>query len=599
MNHHVRHGPTVARPPRRRPGQRSTPVRRVSFEFFPPKTAEMEEQLWQAIKRLEPLRAALRLGHLRRRRLDPRAHPRDGARASAHETAPGAGGPSDLRRRRRATRSTRSRATIGRPASAISWRCAAIRRPGSAAPTRRIPAATPMPPTWWPASSASPISRSASRPIPRPIPRRRSAGHDLDNLKRKLDAGATPRDHPVLLRRRRVPALPRPRAAPAGIDRADRAGHPAGDQFRPGGEVQRPPAAPSIPAWLARACSTGSTTTPRRAGWSPPRVAAEQCRRLQANGVARVPLLHAEPRRPDRRDLPHPRRSRAAGAAFTPRRRTASARTEDRRPMAHFLDYLADRVLLCDGAHGHPRAGARPRRRARLSRPGELHRDPEREPPGPRARDPPRLSRGRLPTWSRPTRFGGSPITLGEFGLQDKAFEINRRAAELAREAVAEFAARRPRRASCSARSGRAPSCRRSAISPTRRWKTRWRSSAPGLIAGGVDAILIETCQDPLQIKAAVNGAKRARAEAGKDIADLRPGDGRDDRHAAGRRRHRRRRDRHPRARRAGDRPELRHRPAEMAEHVKWLGDELAGPDLGAAQCRPAGAGRRPARTTR
>ncbi len=32
-----------------------------------------------------------------------------------------------------------------------------------------------------------------------------------------------------------------------------------------------------------------------------------------------------------------------------------------------------------------------------------------------------------------------------------------------------------------------------------------------------MDAILIETCQDPLQIKAAVNGAKRARAAAGTD----------------------------------------------------------------------------------
>ncbi|HZB90376.1 MAG TPA: methionine synthase, partial [Stellaceae bacterium] len=38
-----------------------------------------------------------------------------------------------------------------------------------------------------------------------------------------------------------------------------------------------------------------------------------------------------------------------------------------------------------------------------------------------------------------------------------------------------------------------------------------------GLLAGGVDAILIETCQDVLQIKAAVNGARRARAETGKD----------------------------------------------------------------------------------
>ncbi len=39
-----------------------------------------------------------------------------------------------------------------------------------------------------------------------------------------------------------------------------------------------------------------------------------------------------------------------------------------------------------------------------------------------------------------------------------------------------------------------------------------------GLIAGGVDAILIETCQDPLQIKAAVNGAKRARLAAGREV---------------------------------------------------------------------------------
>ena len=41
-----------------------------------------------------------------------------------------------------------------------------------------------------------------------------------------------------------------------------------------------------------------------------------------------------------------------------------------------------------------------------------------------------------------------------------------------------------------------------------------FRVQSEGLIAGGVDAILIETCQDPLQVKAAVNGAKLARAAA-------------------------------------------------------------------------------------
>ena len=73
-------------------------------------------------------------------------------------------------------------------------------------------------------------------------------------------------------------------------------------------------------------------------------------------------------------------------------------------------------------------------------------------------------------------------------------------------------------RASCSARSGRERGCRRWAISTTSGSRTRCRSQCDGLIAGGVDAILIETCQDPLQIKAAVNGAKRARTAAGRDI---------------------------------------------------------------------------------
>ena len=38
--------------------------------------------------------------------------------------------------------------------------------------------------------------------------RGRLAQADLDNLKRKMEAGATPRHHPVFLRRGSVPALP-------------------------------------------------------------------------------------------------------------------------------------------------------------------------------------------------------------------------------------------------------------------------------------------------------------------------------------------------------------------------------------------------------
>ena len=136
--------------------------------------------------------------------------------------------------------------------------------------------------------------------------------------------------------------------------------------------------------------------------------------------------------------------------------------------------------------------------------------------------------------------FGGSPITLGEFGIADKAFDLNRRAAELAREAVAEFAGDgRTRFVFGSVGPGtRLPSLGHIAYQDARR-RAR-RRNAPGSSPAAVDAILIETCQDPLQIKAAVNGAKRAREAAGAGHPDLRPGHGRDDRHPAGRRRHRR-----------------------------------------------------------
>ncbi len=113
--------------------------------------------------------------------------------------------------------------------------------------------------------------------------------------------------------------------------------------------------------------------------------------------------------------------------------------------------------------------------------------------------------------------FGGSPITLGEFGLQDEAFEINKLAVTLAREVIAEFA-----------HDGRqrfvlgdiGPGTKLPSLGHIdyQSLEDAFTVQSAGLIAGGCDVILVETCQDPLQIKAAVNGAKRARIEANKDI---------------------------------------------------------------------------------
>jgi 5-methyltetrahydrofolate--homocysteine methyltransferase len=183
--------------------------------------------------------------------------------------------------------------------------------------------------------------------------------------------------------------------------------------------------------------------------------------------------------------------------------------------MAAFLDVLASRVLLCDGGMG--------------SRVQATELDVERDYLG-------NENCTEILTVSRPdlvrsihmgyieagadmvetNTFGGSPVTLAEFGLQDQAHDLNKRAAEIAREAIEEFSHDgRPRFVIGSVGPGtRLPSLGHIAYQPL---EDALALQCAGLVDGGVDAILIETCQDPLQIKAAVNGAKRARAAAGVD----------------------------------------------------------------------------------
>jgi len=111
--------------------------------------------------------------------------------------------------------------------------------------------------------------------------------------------------------------------------------------------------------------------------------------------------------------------------------------------------------------------------------------------------------------------FGTSEVTLAEFGLEAEAFSLSKASAEVAREAAESFADDRQRFVIGDIGPGtKLPSLGHidydgleAGILP----------QAKGLIAGGVDACLIETCQDPLQIKAAINAVKKARTEAGTD----------------------------------------------------------------------------------
>ncbi|MEO9189747.1 MAG: methionine synthase [Acetobacteraceae bacterium] len=111
--------------------------------------------------------------------------------------------------------------------------------------------------------------------------------------------------------------------------------------------------------------------------------------------------------------------------------------------------------------------------------------------------------------------FGASPVTLGEFDLAERAFEINQRSAELAREAAEQFSDGWDRYVLGSIGPGtKLPTLGAIAYDAL---EAALAEQSRGLIAGGVDAILIETCQDTLQIKAAVNGVKIARLAAGTD----------------------------------------------------------------------------------
>ena len=109
--------------------------------------------------------------------------------------------------------------------------------------------------------------------------------------------------------------------------------------------------------------------------------------------------------------------------------------------------------------------------------------------------------------------YGG----LIEYGIQDRTYEVAEAGARIARETADEYStADQPRYVLGSVGPGtRLPTL---GHNPYALLRDYYEQAGRGLIDGGADAILIETCQDLLQVKAAVVGAKRARKALGKDI---------------------------------------------------------------------------------
>ena len=113
--------------------------------------------------------------------------------------------------------------------------------------------------------------------------------------------------------------------------------------------------------------------------------------------------------------------------------------------------------------------------------------------------------------------FGASSIVLDEYDIKNKAYEINKNAALIAKKAAAKYASvDKPRFVAGS-------------IGPTTKLPTlghinfdelkeSYKEQIYGLTDGGVDLLLIETCQDVLQIKSALLASKEVLDSKNIDI---------------------------------------------------------------------------------
>ncbi|MEO5858944.1 MAG: methionine synthase [Pyrinomonadaceae bacterium] len=99
--------------------------------------------------------------------------------------------------------------------------------------------------------------------------------------------------------------------------------------------------------------------------------------------------------------------------------------------------------------------------------------------------------------------FGGSEIVLAEFGIAEKTYDVNKRAAELAKRITSDYSTPdKPRFVAGSIGPGtKLPTLGHITYKDL---KAAYYEQVRGLIDGGSDVLLIETCQDLLQTKAAL-----------------------------------------------------------------------------------------------
>ncbi|MEY3795178.1 MAG: hypothetical protein RLZZ120_289 [Actinomycetota bacterium] len=113
--------------------------------------------------------------------------------------------------------------------------------------------------------------------------------------------------------------------------------------------------------------------------------------------------------------------------------------------------------------------------------------------------------------------FGANWANLAEYGIEDRIYELAFAGGKIAREAADAFGTvDKPRFVLGSLGPGtKLPSLGHTSY---QKLKDAYYTASKGLVDSGSDALLIETTQDLLQAKAAVNGARQAVAESGRDV---------------------------------------------------------------------------------
>jgi 5-methyltetrahydrofolate--homocysteine methyltransferase len=184
-----------------------------------------------------------------------------------------------------------------------------------------------------------------------------------------------------------------------------------------------------------------------------------------------------------------------------------------------FLDAMEKRILLCDGAMGTEIQKFNPK--------------PEDFPDGKDG-----FNDGLIitkPDWIKKIHrsyleagadcietnsFGSNKLKLDEYGFGDQTVEFNKKIVELAVEVCSEFTDKPRYVIGSMGPTGFLPSSNDPDLGqkPLNEIRQAFELQAEGLLLGGVDALLIETSQDILEVKLAVEGCHNAIKKTGKKV---------------------------------------------------------------------------------